>query len=177
MRNAQFRFRSFPYCPHRLCSHHRRIRAFHASAAASAASARQLADELLDLLVGGLSVLAHHANEVERLAGIGVVGVERHAVGFDLHDLGHKAVVLSIRQGDDGTRIDILFVEFPVDGECLAPQFVYTFRHVFAEGLCGLQGEVEVRPRLQARHVALKGVERDAEARDELEGTLARLLL
>ena len=63
---------------------------------ATAASACQVLDEVLYLVVGGLTVLNHSACKVERLTSQGMVGVEGDAVFLNLQDFGHESVVFVV---------------------------------------------------------------------------------
>ena len=110
---------------------------------ATAASACQVLDQVLYLILSGLTVLNHGSSEVQRLASQGMVGVEGDAIFLDFQDFGHETVVFVVHQGDDGTFVDIVVVEMTVDHERLPAQFMNTFRVVCSECVSGLQGEVE----------------------------------
>ena len=125
---------------------------------ATAASACQVLDEVLYLVVGSLTVLNHSACKVERLTSQGMVGVEGDAVFLNLQDFGHETVVFVVHQGDDGTFVDIVVVEMTVDHERLPAQFMNTFRVVCSECVSGLQGEVERCAALFLDQLLLEGV-------------------
>ncbi len=112
---------------------------------ATAAAACQVLDEMLYFLLGGLTVLNDCTREVQRLACQGMVGIDGHAVFLNLHDLGHKLVVVGVRQGDDGSLEDIVVVEMAVDGEHITGEFVYALRDIFAECLRRFKDEIEGR--------------------------------
>ena len=110
---------------------------------AAAASACQVLDEVLYLVVGGLTVLNHSACKIERLTSQGMVGVEGDAVFLNLQDFGHESVVFVVHQGDDGAFVDVVVVEVAVDHECLPAQFVNALWVVCSKGVCWFQSEIE----------------------------------
>ena len=111
--------------------------------AATAASACQVLDQVLYLILSGLTVLNHGSSEVQRLASQGMVGVEGDAIFLDFQDFGHETVVFVVHQGDDGAFIDVVVVEVAVDHECLPAQFVNALWVVCAKGVSWFQGEIE----------------------------------
>ena len=135
-----------------------------ATATTAASVACQVLDGLLDLFLRGIAVDEYLACEVEGLACQRVVGVYGDAILLDLDDFGHEVVLLFVLKGDDGSFEDVVMVEVAVDGEDLTVQLVYALRHIVAEGLCGLEGEVELCAFLRSHQILLEGVEREAEA-------------
>lgn len=125
---------------------------------ATAASACQVLDQVLYLILSGLTVLNHGSSEVQRLASQGMVGVEGDAIFLDFQDFGHETVVFAVHQSDDGTFVDIVVVEMTVDHERLPAQFMNTFRVVCSECVSGLQGEVERCAALFLDQLLLEGV-------------------
>ena len=63
---------------------------------ATAASACQMLDEMLYLILCGLTVLNDCSGEVQCLASQGMVGVEGDAIFLNLQDFGHETVVLIV---------------------------------------------------------------------------------
>ena len=129
----------------------------------TATSASEYFDEMVNLLLRSLAVLANYALESQRLTGQRVISVNSHSVFFNLRHLGMEIMPIRIIQGDDGSFVDVIVVEVAVDGEDLTLQLVNTFWHVFAEGLCGFEGEVEGRILLQGRHLLLETVKCETE--------------
>ena len=114
-----------------------------ATAATTLASASQMLDQVLYLLIGGLAVLLDLTCEVQAFASQRVVGVHSDAVGLYLHYLRHELVVFIVGEGDDGSFIDIVFVESAVHDENIAVELMLSLGYIVAEGLCRLQDEVE----------------------------------
>ena len=110
---------------------------------ATAASACQMLDEMLYLVLSGLTVLYHCTSEVQRLACQRMVGVEGDTIFLNLQDFGHETVVFVVHQGDDGAFVHVVVVEVAVDHECLPAQFVNALWVVCSESVCWFQGEIE----------------------------------
>ena len=114
------------------------------SAAATALTpASEVLDQVLYLLVGSLAVFLDLTCEVQSFASQRVVGVHSDAVGLYLHYLRHELVVFIVSEGDDGSFIDIVFVESAVHDENIAVELMLSLGYIVAEGLCRLQDEVE----------------------------------
>ena len=131
----------------------------------------QVGQHFLNLLVGGIAILEHHTVELQRQSGQRVVGVYGDAIVFYLDDACHETLLLLIHEGDDGAGEDVVVVELVVDHEHFTLHLVYAFLVVFTESLCGSQGEVEFLSLLKCQDVLFEGIERVAEASDELERT------
>ena len=145
--------------------------------ATTATTAREDLDEMVDLLLCGVAILTDLTCESQCLTGQRVVGVNRHTVFLHLRHLGVEVVAFGVVQGDDGAFVDVIVVEMTVDCENLAFQLVHALWHVFAEGLCRLEDEVEGRTLLQGRHLLLETVESETESRYKLEGAFLTGLL
>jgi len=143
---------------------------------AAAALVAHLVQHVLNLHVGGASVLQHDARKLQRLSGQRVVGVYSHAVLLHLHHASHEAVIILVHQRNHGARIDVVVVEVVVDAEHLALQLVHALLLILSESLGRRQGEVKLIARLHVDETLLKAVEREAEAADKRKGlTLLRL--
>ena len=92
------------------------------------ASACQVLDQVLYLLISCIAILDDCSCEVQGLTCERVVSVDGDTVFLDLLDFGHELVVFIIHQGDNCALEDILVVEMTVDHENIATQLVYTIR-------------------------------------------------
>ena len=89
------------------------------------AAACQMLDQVLYLLVSGVTILNDRSCEIQGLACERVVGIDRDTVFFDLLDFCHELMVFIVHQGDNGTLEDILVVEMTVNRENITTQLMY----------------------------------------------------
>ena len=99
------------------------------------AATRQMLDQMLYLLVSGVTILNDCSCEVQGLASERVVGVDSDTVFLDLLDFGHELVVFIVHQGDNGTLEDILVVEMTINRENIATQLMYALGLKFSKSL------------------------------------------
>lgn len=133
-------------------------------------------DSLADLFLCGIAILDDGTCEVECLASQRVVGVDSHAVFFDLHDLGHELMVFAICQGDDGIGVDVIVVEMTIDREYLTVDLVNALRFVGAKGLLRREDKVESIALRMLGYLLLEGVEGNAKTSNKLEWALCACL-
>ena len=126
-------------------------------------------DECHHLVVGGFARLHDSSLEIESFARPRVIQVDGHILVVDVHHLSVEVLPFLVLQGDDGTQVDVLVVEFPVNEERFARNLGHRLVDVFAEPLLGRQGEVEVVAFLQGIDVVFEFFVRDAESADEGE--------
>lgn len=133
-------------------------------------------NSLADLFLCGIAILDDGTCEVECLASQRVVGVDSHAVFFDLHDLGHELMVFAICQGDDGIGVDVIVVEMTIDREYLTVDLVNALRFVGAKGLLRREDKVESIALRMLGYLLLESVEGNAKTSNKLEWALCACL-
>ena len=106
-----------------------------------------------------------------------MVRIECHPVVFYLDNGGHLVLLLTVDEGDDGFRIDMLFVELAVDVEGVTLHFYHSCRIIDTESVLWLHDEVELLALFHGCYMLLKGIEGNAEACDELKWIGFRSLL
>lgn len=143
---------------------------------AAATFMAQVIQHVLYLLIRGQTVFQHDASELQRLSCQRMVGVKGHAVFVHIRHSGHKAALLIVLEGDDGSGEDVVVVKMAIDSKILTAHMMHTLFKVFAEGLGRWQGEVKLLTGLHIDEPLLKTVKRESESADKREG-LALLCL
>ena len=143
-------------------------------AAATATLAAHHVEHALYLFSGGLACRHHFAAKVQRLAGKGMVEVNRNGVFLHLGHQTLETVAVGIDEGQHGTGIYALFIETAVNAEHAFIEFHHVLLHVRAVSLLDREREVELIAGGEAAYFLLKGIERKAHAGDELEGVVFR---
>lgn len=143
-----------------------------ASTAATATTALTAEDlgGLLDFLQGGFAVLVERARELQGLAGQWVVEIYGHFVVRNLYDGSHEMVAFAVHEGHFGTGEDVLVVEFAVNLEDLTRYGTHQLLVALAEGLCGLEGEVEGGSGGKLCQLLLEGFNHQTHSRDKSYG-------
>lgn len=140
------------------------------TASAAATFAAQHLDELLELFIGGVAHGGHLTLEVERLASQGMVEVDHHSRVFYFEHQTIETVAVSVHQGENGTRVNGLLVEFAVDVEGLLREFEHVLLLIWSVGFLYAQREVEFIAFVEGGNVLLESIEGYAHAGDEVEG-------
>ena len=140
------------------------------TASAAATFAAQHLDELLELFIGGVAHGGYLTLEVERLASQGMVEVDHHSRVFYFEHQTVETVAVGVHQGENGTRVNGLLVEFAVDVEGLLREFEHVLLLIWSVGFLYAQREVEFIAFVEGGNVLLESIEGYAHAGDEVEG-------
>ena len=139
------------------------------ASAASAFTAQHL-DELLEFFIRGIAHGGHLTLEVERLASQGMVEVDHHSSVLHFEHQTVETVAVGVHQGENGTRVNGLLVEFAVDVEGLLREFEHVLLLIWSVGFLYAQREVEFIAFVEGGNVLLESIEGYAHAGDEVEG-------
>lgn len=140
------------------------------TASAAATFAAQHLDELLEFFIGGVAHGGYLTLEVERLASQGMVEVDHHSRVFYFEHQTVETVAVGVHQGENGTRVNGLLVEFAVDVEGLLREFEHVLLLIWSVGFLYAQREVEFIAFVEGGNVLLESIEGYAHAGDEVEG-------
>lgn len=140
------------------------------TASAAATFAAQHLDELLEFFIGGVAHGGHLTLEVERLASQGMVEVDHHSRVFYFEHQTVETVAVGVHQGENGTRVNGLLVEFAVDVEGLLREFEHVLLLIWSVSFLYAQREVEFIAFVEGGNVLLESIEGYAHAGDEVEG-------
>lgn len=138
----------------------------------ASASAADMVDEALNLLVGGLAVFHDVAFEVEFFVGQRMVEVDFYFFFVYFEHFAKKALAVLVLKGKQGVNENVLVVEVAVDAKHVALQVNDAFGLGFSVGLFNGEGEVEFVAFLQANYLFFEFVESESESADKLKGFL-----
>ena len=141
-----------------------------AAAMSAAATAVEMIEHGLYLILCCLAVLDNVSLEVEALASERMVEVNSYLIASDLEDCGDEEVAVLVLQRHLCTLEDVLAVEMSVYGEHLLVEIEHTLCHVLTESVILVQLEVELLATCETFQLLLKGVQSCAETGDEHEG-------
>ena len=126
------------------------------AALVASASAADMIDEVLNLLVGGLAVLHDVAFEVQFLVGQRMVEVDFHFFFVYFEHFAKKALAVLVLKGKQGVNENVLVVEVAVDAEHVALQVHDALGLHLAVGLFNGECEVEFVAFLQVNHYVFR---------------------
>ena len=99
-----------------------------------------------------------------------MVEVNGHFGSGYIGDGSVEMVSFIVLERNDAARVDVVVVEYAVDGEHFLGYGAYTFRHVFAVGFLARYLEVKLVTLVQGHNFVFETFEGSSQSGNELEG-------